>query len=43
MAELQNTLDTVRFKCWYYETAKAEGTTEVPDSMSLEELPEEFR
>lgn len=40
---LQQTLDTLDFKCWYYETAQAAGTTEVPRSMSLEELPEQFR
>lgn len=25
MAELQQTLDTLDYKCWYYETAKAAG------------------
>lgn len=43
MAELQETLDTINFKCWYYETAKKAGTTDVPDQMSDEELPEELR
>ncbi len=43
MAELQETLDTVNFKCWYYETAKAAGTTEVPNQMPDEDLPPEMR
>lgn len=43
LVKLQETLDTVRFKCWYYETAKACGTTEVPEQMRTDELPEEFR
>ena len=43
IAELKETMDTLNFKCWYYETAKSAGTTAVPREMKLEELPEEFR
>lgn len=43
MQELQETMNTLNFKCWYYETAKEAGTTAVPREMKLEELPEEFR
>lgn len=43
IAELQETMDTLNFKCWYYETAKSAGTTAVPREMKLEDLPEEFR
>lgn len=43
MAQLQEILDTVNFKCWYYETAKKAGTTAVPDNMPSEDLPEELR
>lgn len=43
IAELQETMDTLNFKCWYYKTAKSAGTTAVPREMKLEELPEEFR
>lgn len=43
MEELQETLDTLNFKRWYYETAKTAGTTTVPRNMTLDELPEEFR
>ena len=41
--ELTEIHQVLRFKQWYYETAKTEGTTSVPRSMALEELPEEFR
>ncbi len=40
---LQETLHTLDFKCWYYETAQAAGTTEVPRNMTVDELPEKFR
>ncbi|MGN0133515.1 MAG: MerR family transcriptional regulator [Anaerotignum sp.] len=40
---LQQTLETLNFKRWYYETAQAAGTTEVVKNMSPEELPETFR
>ncbi len=43
MVQLQETLDTINFKCWYYETAKKAGTTNVPDNMSNDELPKELR
>lgn len=43
MAELQDTLDTITFKCWYYETAKAAGTTDAPEQMPDEALPPEIR
>lgn len=43
MAALQKTVDTLDFKCWYYETAKKAGSTEVPRNMPLEEIPEQYR
>lgn len=43
MEELRQTLNTLDFKCWYYETAKAAGTTDVPRSMTLDQLPEQYR
>ena len=43
MADLQETMYTVNFKCWYYETAKKAGTTDVPDNMTDDELPEDMR
>lgn len=43
IADLQNTLDILNYKCWYYETAKEAGTTSVPQNMSAEEIPEHLR
>ena len=43
MEELQKTLDIIQYKCWYYETARDAGTVQVPQSMSVEELPPQFR
>ena len=40
MEELQNTMDVIQFKCWYYDTAREAGTEDVPRNMSMEELPE---
>ena len=42
MEDLQETLDTLNFKCWYYETAKEAGSTETPQNMPLEEIPEPY-
>ena len=43
MEELQHTMEMVDYKCWYYETAKKAGTTEVPQTMELSDVPERFR
>lgn len=43
MSELQKTLDTLNYKCWYYEKAKEEGTTEHLKNIPIEEVPEELR
>ena len=43
IAELEETLRTLEFKEWYYNTAKENGTTSVPRNMTLDELPKEFR
>lgn len=43
MEQLQQTLETLDFKVWYYETAQAAGTTAVPRNMTLDEIPEQFR
>lgn len=42
IAELNTTLETLDYKCWYYETAKAAGTTSVPEQMDIEEVPAQF-
>ncbi len=43
MAALQHTMEMLRYKCWYYETAKAAGTIDVPKNMPDEEVPAEFQ
>jgi len=43
MEELQKTMDIIKYKCWYYDTALAAGTEEVPHNMPLEEMPEEIQ
>jgi len=43
MEELQNTMDMIQFKCWYYETACEAGSEDVPREMAIDELPEVAR
>ncbi len=43
MAELQETLDMLDFKCWYYRVAKEAGTTDILRDMPIEDIPEEYR
>ena len=43
MAKLQQTLDTLDYKVWYYSTAEKAGTTAVPRNMPEEQLPENLR
>lgn len=43
MEELKNILDTLDYKCWYYETAKKHGTTKIVQNMPIEEIPEHLR
>lgn len=43
LAELQETMETLEYKCWFYETAQAAGTVEAPQSMTVEDIPEEHR
>ena len=43
MVELQRTLDTIEYKCWYYDTAVAAGDAEAPQRIPLEELPDVIR
>ena len=43
MAELQQTMDTLEYKCWFYETAHQRGTTEGISDLPPEALPENIR
>ena len=43
IAEMKRTLETVEYKCWFYETAREAGTVQAPKSMTEQEIPERFR
>ena len=43
MAQLEKTLDTLDYKHWYYETAKAAGTCKVHEQIRDEDIPEDIR
>ena len=43
LAEMEQTLKMLEFKEWYYATAKEHGTTNVPEGMRTEDIPEQFR
>ena len=43
MAEMQHTMAMLKYKCWYYETAKAAGTVEVPQNMKESDVPKQFQ
>ena len=40
MADLQEMLDILDYKCWFYETAQKAGTTAVPKAYPREKLPQ---
>lgn len=42
MEQLQKTMNTLRFKCWYYDTALSAGTEEVPKNLPPEKIPEDI-
>ena len=43
LREVQETIEMLNYKCWYYEEAVKHGTTAVPRYMKKEDLPEEIR
>ena len=43
LRRLQECVEAVRYKVWYYETAKAAGTISVHDAMPQADIPEEMR
>jgi DNA-binding transcriptional MerR regulator len=43
ISEMERTLETVEYKCWFYEAAQAAGTADVPKNMPDDEVPERFR
>jgi DNA-binding transcriptional MerR regulator len=43
MSDLQKTVNTLKFKCWYYDTAIAAGTEAHMKELSDDDIPEELR
>lgn len=43
MKELENTLSTLEYKCWFYETAKKLGSVEAVKNIAPEKIPEKIR
>jgi hypothetical protein len=43
MENIQKTMEMIQFKCWYYETALASGSEDVPRTMSIQDLPEDVK
>jgi len=43
MAALQKTLDFIHYKCWFYDTAVAAGSSEIHKNMKPEEMPNDIR
>lgn len=41
--ELSSVHRVLEYKKWYYETAKKEGSTQIPKNMTSNNLPKEFR
>lgn len=39
MEELQKTMDTIKYKCWYYDVALAAGTEDAPKNTPTEDMP----
>jgi len=42
MEELQEMLDMLNYKCWYYEAAKEAGTCAIHDDIQKENVPKEY-
>lgn len=40
---LQETMKTIKYKCWYYDTAVSAGTEDAVRALPEEEIPEELR
>ena len=43
MSRLEKTLDMLRFKCWYYERAMADGSEDAQHEMIPDKLPPEIK
>ncbi len=43
MDELQNTMNILKYKCWYYDTAVASGTEEAVRNLPEHKIPKDLR
>lgn len=43
LAKMQETLDVLEFKCWYYQEAIKDGTEERVRRLSMDKIPEKHR
>ncbi len=43
MKALQKTLDYIKYKCWFYDTAVAAGSSDIHKNMKPEDIPEEIQ
>lgn len=43
MELLQKTINMLKYKCWYYDTAVAAGTEEAVKNIPVDEIPEDIR
>jgi DNA-binding transcriptional MerR regulator len=43
MEALQKTLDFIRYKCWFYDTSVAAGSSDIHKNMKSEDIPEEIK
>ncbi|MCI8284328.1 MAG: MerR family transcriptional regulator [Firmicutes bacterium] len=41
--DMQETLELLKFKCWYYEQAIQDGTEDKVKAMTIDEIPEQYR
>ncbi len=41
--DMQETLELLKFKCWYYEQAIQDGSEEKVKAMTIDEIPEQYR
>jgi len=43
MKQLQKTIDTIKYKCWYYDIAANNGTETIPRNMPFADLPADIQ
>ncbi len=43
MEQLQKTLNTIKFKCWYYDAAVEAGTEEAPQRIPFDQMPKDIQ